>query len=76
MSNKFEAGKTYKLNPIMIFGLDVLMQTQYSGEEGVFTVAEITEEGHAYTDDITSPNTTDRCLIPADTIVNCEVVNG
>ncbi len=71
----FQVGHTYKFNGALIQGMNTLMKTVYSGEEGVFTVAEIEEStGAVFTDDITSPTTKQRCKIPAHIIHDCEEV--
>jgi len=76
MSNKFELGKTYKFDALIQAFMGAVMQIQYAGEEGVFTVHQLDADGTAWTDDLTSPITTDRCHIPADIAAKCEVVNG
>ena len=68
----FKAGTTYKLDAVTILWLQATLSAKFSGEEGVFTVAEVLPSGNAYTDDITSPATTDRCLIPAAVVDQCE----
>ena len=77
MSNKFEAGKTYKLDDSNLAFIKQALNAKFSGEEGVFTVASLNSNGNAWTDDITSDQTTDRCLIPQFVALSCtEVVNG
>lgn len=76
MSN-FIAGKTYKLDQDNLDFLQQVLDAKFSGEEGVFTVASLDRTGNAWTDDITSPQTTDRCLVPQFVALSCtEVVNG
>ncbi len=74
MSNAFQAGKTYKMNNFMTMGIKVMMQAEFKGEDGVFTVKAINARGHAVTDDITSPLTTDVCTIPPHISMDCEEV--
>ena len=74
MSNSIQVGTTYRFNAFMQLGMKGLMHIQYKGEEGVFTVHEVTDDGFVFTDDITSPMTADRCKIPAHLVLDCEVV--
>ena len=70
----FQVGTTYKFSKAITLFMKAVMQTKYKGEEGVFTVHEVTPDGSVFTDDITSPVTEDRCKIPADIVEQCEVV--
>ena len=74
MSNQFEAGKTYKFNTLVQVFMEKMMGIQYAGEQGVFTVHQIDADGSVWTDDLTSPVTTDRCHIPAHIATECEEV--
>jgi hypothetical protein len=75
MSNTFQVGKQYKFNKTIQLFMKAAMQIQYVGEEGVFTVHQVDPDGSVWTDDCTSPITTDRCKIPADIIEQCEEVS-
>ena len=74
MSNTFQVGSTYKFDPTIQAFMSAVMGIEYKGEKGVFTVHAVDPDGSAYTDDCTSPITTDRCHIPADIVARCEVL--
>jgi hypothetical protein len=74
--SKFELNKTYKFNATIQAFMAAVMQIQYAGEQGIFTVHQVDADGSVWTDDLTSPITTDRCKIPAGIVHECEVVNG
>ena len=77
MSKLFQAGNTYKLDQNNLTFIREILDAQFTGDEGVFTVASLDSSGNAWTDDITSPQTTDRCLVPAFVALSCtEVENG
>ena len=74
MSNTFKAGVTYKLDDDNLNFLKIVLKAEFSGEEGVFTVAALTENGAAFTDDITSPLIQARCEVPAFVAESCTIV--
>ncbi len=74
MSNKFELGKTYKLNPILSALMSMTMGAEYKGEDGVFKVEKVDADGSAYTDDITSKQIAARCHIPSHIVNDCEEI--
>jgi hypothetical protein len=72
MSN-FEAGKTYKLSADSLAFIQGAMAAEFVGEDGVFKVAEV-NDASAFSDDVTSPRTTERFSIPHFMADDCEEV--
>jgi hypothetical protein len=70
---QFTTGKTYKLDDIYTLFLKGGMQAEFNGDDGVFKVELIDEQG-AYSDDVTSPLTTDRFKIPHFMVEHCTEV--
>lgn len=75
MSNKFQVGTTYKFDSTVQAFMSAIMAIEYKGEVGTFTVHQVDADGSCWTDDLTSPITTDRCHIPADIVERCEEVS-
>jgi len=71
MSN-FKLGTTYKFNQSIQQFMAAVMQIEYAGEKGTFTVHQVDADGSVWTDDLTSPITADRCKIPAEICDQCE----
>ena len=70
----FQQGATYKFSGMFLALMKAVMGVEFKGEEGVFTVAEVNEDGTVFTDDITSPITQERCKIPAHIVDDVELV--
>ena len=61
--SQFEAGKTYKLSEGPLAFITSVMGAVFAGEAGVFKVV-LVDSTHAWSDDVTSPNTTEQFNIP------------
>ena len=76
----FIKGATYRMNPVLVGFMQAALKIEFSGEEGLFTVHDVsdgtdgTTEGSIYTDDITSPVNHSRCCIPAEIVNECELI--
>ena len=73
MSNQFQLGHTYKMSEFVALGLKLVVQAVFNGDDGVFTVHELTDDA-IFTDDITSPILTSRCRIPNNIFKDCEEI--
>lgn len=80
MSNQFIKGATYQMKTGLLAFMKIALQIQFSGDEGVFTVHDISDgtdgatKGSIYTDDITSPINKTRCCVPANIVHDCELI--